>query len=178
MKDFSSDPVFERLLLHHVVGGVGAFQRVPVDLADGAPVGAHLRHKIGGKADHAEPLKHVLAIDVAGGVVVEDQHQAGEAGQRGGAQMSEVGNAGHLDFDRHGDLALDLFGAAARPLGDDLHVVVGHVGIGFDGQVAEATMPQAVSTTTAAEHQPAVLEREIDECANHLVRSSSISAYY
>ena len=30
-------------------------------------------------------------------------------------------------------------------------------------------MPQAVSTTTAAEHQPAVLEREIDECANHLL---------
>ena len=127
-------PVFERLLLHHVVGGVGAFEGVPVDLADGAPVGAHLRNKIGGQADLAEALEHVLAIDVAGGVVVEDEHQAGEAGQRGGAEMGEVGNAGHLDLDRDGDLALDLFGAAARPLGDDLDVVVGDVGVGFDGQ--------------------------------------------
>ena len=77
LEGFLQRPVFERLLLHHVVGGVGALQRVPVDLADRAPVGAHLRHKIGGQADLAEPLQHVLAVDVAGGVVVEDQHQAG-----------------------------------------------------------------------------------------------------
>ena len=36
-------PVLERLELHAVVGRVGGAQRVPVDLADGAPVGAHLR---------------------------------------------------------------------------------------------------------------------------------------
>jgi hypothetical protein len=42
-----------------------------------------------------------------------------------------MGNAGHLDFDRHGDLALDLFGAAART-----------------GRLRKLTMPQAVSTTT------------------------------
>ena len=83
-------PVFERLLFHHVVGGVGALERVPVDLPDGAPVGPHLRRKIGRQVDLAEPLQHVLAVDVAGGVVVEDQHQAGEAGQRGRAQMREV----------------------------------------------------------------------------------------
>ena len=59
-------PVFERLLLHHVVGGVGALQRVPVDLADGAPVGSHLRNKIGGQVHLTEPLQHVLAIHVAG----------------------------------------------------------------------------------------------------------------
>ena len=93
--------------------------------------------RLAGRFTWLEPLQHVLAIHVAGGVVVEDQHQAGEPGQRGGAQMREVGNAGHLDFDRHRDLALDLFGAAARPLGDDLHVVVGDVGVGFDGQIAE-----------------------------------------
>ena len=51
--------------------------------------------------------------------------------------MREVGDAGHLNLDGHGDLALNLFGAAARPLGDDLDVVVGDVGIGFDGQVAK-----------------------------------------
>ena len=51
--------------------------------------------------------------------------------------MRKVGNAGHLNLDRHRDLALNFFSAAARPLGDDLNIVVGYVGIGFDGQVAE-----------------------------------------
>ena len=62
--------------------------------------------------------------------------------------MCKVGNAGHLDFDGDGNLALDLFGAAAGPLGDDLDVVIGDVRIGFDGQVAKRNMPQPVSTTT------------------------------
>ena len=110
-------PVFERLFLHHVVGGVGAFERVPVDLADGAPVGAHLRGEIGGEVDLAEALQHVFAIHVARGVVIEDEHEAGEAGQRGGAQMGEMGDAGHLDFDGHGDLAFDLFGASGPATG-------------------------------------------------------------
>ena len=79
----------------------------------------------------------MLAVHVAGGVVVEDEHQAGKPGQSGGTQMSEMGNAGHLDFDGNGYLALDLLGAAAWPLGDDLNVVVGYVRIGFDGQAAK-----------------------------------------
>ena len=45
------------------------------------------------------------------------------------------GNAGHLHFDRHGDLLLDLFGGAPRPLGNDLDVVVGYVGVGLHRQV-------------------------------------------
>ena len=36
-------PVFERLQLHHVILRIGAVQREEVDLADGTPVGAHLR---------------------------------------------------------------------------------------------------------------------------------------
>ena len=74
------EPVFQRLLLHHVIGGVGAFECVPVDLAHGAPVGAHLRSKVRGQAHLAEALEHMLAIHIALRVVVEDQHQAGEAG--------------------------------------------------------------------------------------------------
>ena len=92
--------------------------------------------------------------------------------------MREMGNAGHLNFDRHGDLALDLFSRAARPLGDDLHVVVGYVGVGLDGQRAEADDAPGGEHNDRAEDQPAALEREIDECANHLVRSSSLCASF
>jgi hypothetical protein len=79
----------------------------------------------------------MFAIHIALGIVVEDEHQAGEAGEGGRAQVGEVGNSGHLNFDRHRDLALNLLGAAPRPLGDDLHVVVGDVGVGLNGKGAE-----------------------------------------
>ncbi len=55
----------------------------------------------------------MLAVHVADRVVVEDKHEARNAGERGGAQMREMRNARHLDFDRHRDLALDLFRRAA-----------------------------------------------------------------
>ena len=84
-------PVFERLLFHHVVGGICALQGVPEDLADGAPVGPHLRNESRRQVHLAQPLEHVLAIDVAGGVVIEDEHEAGEPRQGGRAQMGECG---------------------------------------------------------------------------------------
>ena len=40
-------PGFERLEIHHVVLGVGAAQRVEINLADRAPVRAHLRNDAG-----------------------------------------------------------------------------------------------------------------------------------
>ena len=43
----------------------------------------------------------------------------------------------HLDLDRDRDLLLDIFGGAARPLGDDLNVVIGHVRIRFDRERAK-----------------------------------------
>src|SRR5580658_4038043 len=80
---FLQEPILERFLFHHVVGRVCAFERVPVDLPDRAPVGAHLRNQVGGKVHLAESFQHVLTIHVAGGVVIEDQHEAGKAGERG-----------------------------------------------------------------------------------------------
>ena len=59
--------------------------------------------------------------------------------------MLQVRHAVHHDLKRNGDLLLHLFGGAARPLGDDLDVVVGHVGIRFDGQAVERDQPQTNS---------------------------------
>ena len=164
-------PVLERLELHAVVGGIGGAQRVPVDLADGTPVGAHLWLQAGGQGDLAEALEDLLAIVLVDGVVVEDQHDAGEAGERGGAQMRHVGDARHLDLDGDGDLLLDFFGGAAGPLGDDLDVVVGDVGIGFDGQVVEGDGAPGEEDDGRAEDEPAIVQRKIDEATNHLPSS-------
>ncbi len=169
-------PVFERLLLHHVVGGIGAFQRVPVDLAHRAPVGAHLRNQIGRQIDLAQPLQHMLTIDVAGRVVVENQRQARQASQRRRAQMCQMRNAGHLNFHRHRHLALDLLGAAPRPLGNDLDVIVGDVRIGLDRQVAEADHAPRSQQHHGAEHHPAIFESEIDKSTHHWFPAVSSSS--
>ena len=162
-------PVFQRLQLHAVVGGIGGAQGVPVDLADGAPICAHLRLEARGQRHLAEALVGLLAIVLVGGVVVEDQHDAGESGERGGTQMLQVGNAGHLDFDGDGDLLLNLFGGAARPLRDDLDVVVGDVGIGLDGQAVEGDDAPGKEQNRGSDHEPAIVQGEIDEAADHLL---------
>src|SRR5581483_4783078 len=143
------------------------FKRIPVNLSDGAPVCAHLRNDACRQIHLVQAFEHVLAIDIAGCAVIEDEHQARQAGQRGGAKMREVGNPGHLDFDRYCNLALDLFGTAAGPLRDDLNVIVGYVRIGLDGQVFERDNTPCREHKHATENQPAIFEREINECSNH-----------
>ena len=51
--------------------------------------------------------------------------------------MLKMGDSVHLDFDRNGDLLLDLFSGTAGPLCDDLHPRIRHVRIGLDRQACE-----------------------------------------
>ncbi len=168
-------PVLEGLEGHAVVGGVGGAQGVPVDLADGAPVGAHLGLQARGKGDLAEALKDLVAILLVERVVVEDEGDAGEAGEGSGAEVLHVGDAGHLYFDRDGDLLLNLFGGAAGPLGDDLDVVVGDVGVGFDRKVVEGDDAPAGQQDGCAQHQPSIVESKVDETFDHWASSADSS---
>ena len=72
-------PVFNGFQLHHVVLRIGAVQREEVDLADRAPIGAHLRAARRRQRDLREPLQHALAIPGVVRVIVENQLQVGEA---------------------------------------------------------------------------------------------------
>ncbi len=154
-------PVFDALELHRVDGGVGAPEGVPVDLADGTPVGADLGLKAGGEGDLAEALEDLLAVPVVLAVVVEDHGDAGEAGEGGGAEMGHVGDARHADLEGDGDLLLDVFGGAAGPLGDDVDVVVGYVGIGFDGEVVEGDDSPSKQEDRDDQNDEAVVQCEI-----------------
>ena len=142
-------------------------------MADGGPVGAHLGLEAGGKADLVEALEDVLAVDVAGGVVLKDEHEAGDAGEGAGAEMGEAGDAAHLDFNGDGDLALDFFGGAAGPLGDDLDVVVGDVWVCLNGEATEGDDTPDGEGEDAAEDEPAAFEREVDEGTDHWVTALS-----
>ncbi len=112
-------------------------QRVPVDLPHRAPVGPHLRRQARRQRDLREPFQNLLTIPVVDRIVVEDHLDVGKTGQRKGAQMLHVRNAGHLDFNGYRDLLLHLFGRAPRPLRNHLDVVVGHVRISFDRQIVK-----------------------------------------
>src|SRR5580693_2603267 len=83
--------------------------------------------------------------------------------------MREVRQPVHLDFDGNGDLLLDLFGGAAGPLGDDLDVVVGDVGIGLDGKVVEGDGAPGEEDDGCAYDEPSIVQGKIDEAANHLL---------
>ena len=160
-------PVFQRLQLHVVVGGVGTMQRVPEDLANRAPVCADLRLQIRRQRDLPKPLQNLLAIPVVDGVVIEDHLDVRKTGQRERAQMLHVGDAGHLNFDGDGDLLLYFFRRAPRPLCDHLNIVVGNIGIRFDRQVMERDgAPDKQQDGDCQDHEP-VVQRKINQTTNH-----------
>ena len=81
--------------------------------------------------------------------------------------MSEVRNAIHLHFDRHGDLLLHLLGGAARPLRDDLDVVVRHVRIRLYRQRPKREDTPAEEQHRKDQHEKAVLQRKVDDRSHH-----------
>ena len=81
--------------------------------------------------------------------------------------MFEVRQAVHHDFQRNRHLLFDLFGGAAGPLRDDVHVVVGHVRISLDGQRAEGQDAPREQHARQAQNEEPLAERKIDESLNH-----------
>ena len=160
-------PVFERLLFHHVEVRVLAGDGVPVNLADGAPVGLELRLQSGGQRYIRKPFQHTLTIPRVDGVVVEVHYDRRDAGQREGAEILHLRNAGHLDLGGHGDLLFDILRRVARPLGDDVDVVVGDVGIGLDGEVVERDSASDEQHDRDCEDENAVLECEVYKALYH-----------
>jgi len=134
---FLQGPVFDGFQFHQVVLRVGAAKRVPVNLAHGTPIRAHLRLEAIGQGDLREPFEDFFAIPIVAGFIVEDESNAGQTKKGERAQMREMRNAVHLNLDGNGDLLLDFFRGSAGPLGDDLRVIVSDVGVGFHGKVME-----------------------------------------
>ena len=166
-KLFFELPIFDGFQFHQVVLGVGAAQGVPEDLADRAPVGAHLRLQIVGQRDLRQTFQDFCAVPVVGGLIVENEHHAGEAKERIGTEMLQVRKPVHLDFDGNGDLLFHFFGGAARPLGDDLNVIVGDVGVGFDRKIVKRNRAPNEQQHGESQNQETVIECVVHEGANH-----------
>src|ERR1700693_2799436 len=82
--------------------------------------------------------------------------------------MNDVRNTVHDDFQRNGHLLFDLLRGNSRPLRNDLNIVVGHVGIGFDGQALEGNDSSGEKDQRQSQHEEAVIQSEIDDATNHL----------
>src|SRR5271156_3211543 len=160
-------PVFDGFQLHQVVAGIGASERVPKNLPNGAPVRAQLRLHILRQGGLRQPLERLVAGPVVRGLIVENKHHAGKPEQRDGAEMLEMRNSVHLNFNGDGDLLFDFFGGATGPLGDDLDVVVRHVRIGFDGEVVERNGAPNQQQSGEPQNDELIVESVDYESANH-----------
>ena len=160
-------PVFNGFEGHRVVAGIGAFEGVPVDLADGAPVGADLRLEVVGQGDLGGALEDFFAVPVVAARVVKGELDGGDTGEGEGTERGGVGYAGYGAFEWNGDLLFDLLGGTSGPLDDDGDVVVGDVGVGLDGEVVEGDDAPAEEQDADGEDDESVVEREVDELSDH-----------
>ena len=51
--------------------------------------------------------------------------------------MLQVRNTVHCNFDWNRNLLLHLFGGTSGPLRDDLHVIVGYIGVGLHWKIVK-----------------------------------------
>ena len=162
-------PIFHRLQFHRVIGRVCAVQREKINLTHRTPVRPHLRDHARRQRDLAQPLQHPFPIPVVLGFVVEDQFQVGESEQRERSQVNHVRNAAHHDLERNRHLLFDLLRRNSRPLRNHFNVVVRHIGISFNGKVAERSNTPGKKHQSQSQHQQTVAQSEVDDSANHLL---------
>ena len=163
------DPVFNRLQFHRVVRRIGAVQGEEIDLADGTPVRAHLRHYAWRQGDLAQPFENPLPVPVIIRSVVENKLQVRESEERERTQMHDVRDAVHHDFKRNRDLLFDLLRRNPGPLSDDLDVVVGYIGISLNGKATERNDAPSEKQQGEPQDEQAVAESKINDSTNHLL---------
>ena len=81
--------------------------------------------------------------------------------------MHHVRNPVHRDFEWNRYLLFDLLGRNARPLRDDVDVIVCDIGISFHRKVVERDGAPGQQQYRDGQNDEAVVEREIDYLADH-----------
>ena len=125
-------PVVQRFQLHRVVFRIRALQRIEENLPGRAVVGAEGRIYVGGQDGLLETIEYLLARVEGGGLVVVDDGDDRQTCERDGTQVGRVGDAVQVDFQRNRDLLFHFLSSVTGPLGDDLDVGIGDVGISLN----------------------------------------------
>ena len=156
------DPVLDGLEVEHRVAR-RPDHAIAEDLADRAGRRQHGLHAVRQRCQLAQPVDDVLRGLLVGHVVGELHLHVRQAEQRDGADRLDVRDAGHLHFDRDGDVALDLLRRLAGILGDDVDQRRHRVGIGLDVQLPVGEQAADHQGQCQDDHQDALLQRGGDD---------------
>src|SRR5215813_6951143 len=89
--------------------------------------------------------------------------------------MRDMWNAVHCNFERNGDLLLDLFCSDSGPLRDDFNVVVGNIRISLDRQRVESYHSRAQKKQSQRYDKKSLIECKVYNPANHCPYFSTVS---
>ena len=71
--------------------------------------------------------------------------------------MNDAGDSVHYSFERNRNLLFHLLSRNSRPLGDDLNVIVGDIGVGLDGEIVERDDAPCKKDERKTKHQEAIV---------------------
>ena len=144
---------------------------VAEDLADGVP-GRELRLQPVGERDELEAVDDLLARVLVVGPPSEVALHVREAEQRLRPDVFEAGHPGEADLERDRDVALDLLGAPARGLRDDLDERRHRVRIGLDVEPLVGNEPRDDEREYDDHHRRRRVQGNRDETPNHRLEHS------
>ena len=84
-------------------------------------------------------------------------------------------DSSHLDFSRNRNLFFDVFSGMAGPLGDDVHVIVGNIGIGIDGKIVKRDHAPCEHQGGQTKNDQRIFKRKIDDAPDHCASSVASS---
>ncbi len=114
-----------------------------------------------------EAFIHLLAGKVDIHVVAEDRGHLRKTVAGDGASVFQAWHARQSRLDRKGDLLLDLHRRQCRRFGVDLHLLVGDVRHGINGQALQGIPAQTSRRGGQEHHQQAVLNGKADDAFEH-----------
>ena len=165
--------LLELALEDPVLGGLEVPQRIALaddaiseDLPDGVPRREHRLHRRRELHElHAvdDFLPRLSVADGPGEVALD----VAEPEERLRPNVVERRHPGEADLEGHGHVALDLLGAPAVGLGDDLDHRRDRVGVGLDVQPAIGKEPRQDEQRRRGDHDERYAERERDESLDH-----------
>jgi hypothetical protein len=171
------DEVVDELQLHElrspgrglVRGVVPVIDDVVEYLAQAGGDGCELRGDAGGQL--LGHILHAFADELAGavdvGVVAEDEGDLRKARLGERAQLRHAGHAAHLHLDGERDELFDFLGGQAADLRVDLHLHVGDVGGGVDGQPQGGPDARAKQREGSEHDEGALAEGEFQNFVDH-----------
>ena len=157
-------PFEDAAQLHEIVAGASNLELE--DLPEGRAQRPELRVAMADRDPPlrlGEALRHELAGEHDVGPLTEDDRHQRDPEPRDAADLLDVRQPAHRQFDRVGDVALHLQRRHRPRLGDDLDLDIDEVGDGVDGDLRGREQPPHRHEDEHREHEGPIRQRPFDE---------------